>query len=83
MSSTYFKLSLWKEASENSPSRWCYIFDLWPQKGFPPSLSSNSPLLAARDEFEFACIQLNRRVSGADVIPCPARAGLQGKFITR
>jgi len=62
-----------------SPSRWCYIFDLWPQKGFPPSLSSNSPLLVARDEFEFACIQLIRRVSRADVIPCKL---LQGGFIT-
>ena len=41
-------------------------------------LSSNSPLLAARDELEFRCIQLNRRVARADVIPCSL---LQGEFI--
>jgi uncharacterized LabA/DUF88 family protein len=41
-------------------------------------LSSNSPLLAARDEFEFVCYQLHRRVSRADVIPCGL---LQGEFI--
>jgi hypothetical protein len=33
-------------------------------------LSPNSPLLAARDEFEFGRIQLHRRVSRVDVIPC-------------
>jgi hypothetical protein len=41
-------------------------------------LSSNSPLLAARDEFEFSRIQLYRRVSRADVIPCSL---LEGEFI--
>jgi hypothetical protein len=41
-------------------------------------LSSNSPLLAARDEFEFGRIQLHRRVSRVDVIPCSL---LQGEFI--
>jgi hypothetical protein len=45
---------------------------------YPKPLSSNSPLLAARDEFEFACYQLHRRVSRADVIPCSL---LQGEFI--
>jgi len=48
-------------------------------QGRLPSLSSNSPLLAAWDEFEFACIQpkskfvwirRHRRVSRADAIPC-------------
>jgi hypothetical protein len=41
-------------------------------------LSSNFPLLAARDEFEFACYQLHRRVSQANVIPFSL---LQGEFI--
>jgi hypothetical protein len=41
-------------------------------------LRSNSALLAARDEFEFGCIQLHRRVSRVDVIPCSL---LQGEFI--
>jgi hypothetical protein len=40
-------------------------------------LGSNSPLLAARDEFEFGRIQLYRRVSRGDVIP----SLLQGEFI--
>ena len=50
-------------------------------------LSSNSPLLAARDEFEFGRIQLHRRVSRVDVIPCSlshdleALDRLQGEFI--
>jgi hypothetical protein len=51
-----------------------YIRDSLEEKG----LSSNSPLLAARDEFEFVCIRIHRRVSGADVIPCSL---LQGEFI--
>jgi hypothetical protein len=40
--------------------------------------SSNFPLLAARDEFEFGRIQLHRRVPRVDVIPCRL---LQGEFI--
>ena len=43
-----------------------YLFE----SGQVSTLSSNPPLLAARDEFEFACYQLHRRVSRADVIPC-------------
>jgi hypothetical protein len=52
-------------------------------------LSSNSPLLAVRDEFEFGRIQLHRRVSRVDVIPfslshdLEALDRLQGEFIER
>lgn len=46
------------------------------------NLSSNLPRFAARDKFEFIVTRLHRRVSRADVIHCPAWAGLQEEFIS-
>jgi len=48
------------------------------QNGPHIKLSSNSPRLAARDDFEFSGIQRDRGGSRADLIPWSL---LQGEFI--